>query len=316
MDLILRYHEVLNHIPPPGRGCHVSLLSVANRGVLAGLDGEKIFADIRGHIPPGRRRVSDREIQEAISKALHGHNATTFTPQQRPVPIVRDGKVALQRIINQGQYTDEAALREASPVRIPDDSDSDATLFLATLYQPNDLVWIGEPRQVGIRGTTIRTRDEWIAYYRDRGTKSPHIILNPLSGLPAPKKSGYGTTLRGDANVLSYRYCLVEFDTLSRANQIRFWSSFKIPIVALIDSGNKSIHAVIDVQKLAKVKNADQWQTCIKGHLYERTLVPLGADGACSNPSRLSRLPGHFREEKKAWQRLLWLAPEGRPLCH
>jgi hypothetical protein len=315
MNALHRYRAALDEIPPPGRGCHVSLLSVANRGVLAGLDGEKIFEDIRGHIPPGRRRVSDREIQEAINKALNNHNATTFTPQQRSAPIVRDGKVALQRIIDQGQYTDEADLREASPIRLPDDSDRDATLFLSTLYQPEDLIWIGERYQAGIRGETIRTRDEWIAYYRTEGTKSSHIILNPLSGLPVPKKNGDGITLRGDVNVLSYRHCLVEFDTLSRAEQIRFWSSVEVPVVALIDSGNKSIHAVIDVQKLAKVETAEQWQARIKGDLYERLLVPLGVDAACSNPARLSRLPGHFREEKKAWQRLLWLAPEGRRIA-
>lgn len=312
MDLILRYREALNNIPPPGRGCHVSLLSVANRGVLAGLDGEKIFEDIRGHIPPGIRHVSDREIQEAINKALNDHNAGTFTPQQRSAPIVRDGKVALQRIINQGQYTDEADLRETSPMRLPDEPDTNATLFLSTLYQPDDLIWIGDRLQAGIRGETIRTRNEWIAYYRNGGTKSPHIILNPLNGLPAPKKNGDGTTLRGDVNVLSYRYCLIEFDTLSRMDQIRFWSGVEMPIVALVDSGNKSIHAMIDIQKLAKIENAERWQARIKGDLYERLLVPLGVDGACSNPARLSRLPGYYRAEKKTWQRLLWLAPEGR----
>jgi len=312
MNALHRYRATLEEIPPPGRGCHVSLLSAANRGILAGLDGEKIFEDIRGHIPSGIRRVSDREIQEAINKALNDHNAGTFTHQQRSAPIVRDGKVALQRIINQGQYNNDAALMEASPIRLPDEPDRAATLFLSTLYKPDDLVWIGDRLQAGIRGTTIRSRNEWIAYYRNGGTKSPHIILNPLSGLPAPKKNGDGTTLRGDANILSYRFCLVEFDTLSRADQIRFWSSVKLPIVVLVDSGNKSIHAVIDVQKLAKVENAEQWQARIKGDLYERMLVPLGVDGACSNPARLLRLPGYFREEKKAWQRLLWLSPEGR----
>jgi hypothetical protein len=44
-------------------------------------------------------------------------------------------------------------------------------------------------------------------------------------------------------------------------------------------------------------------------------LCPLGCDPACRNESRLSRLPGHFRREKNAWQRLLYLNPdpEGNP---
>jgi hypothetical protein len=107
---------------------------------------------------------------------------------------------------------------------------------------------------------------------------------------------------------------MAEFDTLSREDQIRFWSAVKLPIVALIDSGRRSIHAWIDVQKLATVETSDQWETEIKGRLYDRLLTPLGVDGACSNPARLSRLPGHYREEKQAWQRLLWLSPEGRSI--
>jgi hypothetical protein len=85
--------------------------------------------------------------------------------------------------------------------------------------------------------------------------------------------------------------------------------------VALIDSAGKSIHAWLDVQKLAPVSTSEEWEKNIKNRLYDRLLTPLGVDGACSNPARLLRLPGHFREEKGKYQRLLWLSPEGRPIC-
>jgi len=129
------------------------------------------------------------------------------------------------------------------------------------------------------------------------------------------KKSGNGETLRGDLSVKEYRYCVVEFDDLSREDQIRFWSAAKLPIVVLIDSGGKSIHAWLQVSKLAEVKAPEQWQSNIKGWLYDRLLIPLGVDAACNNPSRLSRLPGHFRQDKESMQRLLWLSNEGKPLC-
>ena len=307
-----RYREVLRHIPPPGCGCHTSLLGVANHGTIAGRPPQEIFEDIRQNIPTGSRRISDREIREAINKALADHNGGPFTPGPRPVPVIQNGKAALQRIINQGRYSDEADVWEASPIRLLDEADHDPILFLSTLYEPKDLIWIGRRHQAGIIGDTVRTRDEWIIYYRNGGTSSPHIILNPLSGRAAPTKNKDGTTLRGDSSVLSYRYCLAEFDTLSREDQIRFWSAAQLPIVALIDSGGKSIHAWLRIAKLAAVKTAEDWQTHIKGRLYDRLLTPIGVDGACSNPARLSRLPGHFREEKGAWQRLLWLSPEGR----
>ena len=105
------------------------------------------------------------------------------------------------------------------------------------------------------------------------------------------------------------------FDTQSREDQIRFRSVAKLPFVALIDSGGKSIHAWLDVQKMAKVETKERWVKEIKGHLYDRLLTPLGVDGACSNPARLSRLPGHLRAEKGGYPRLLWLSAEGREIC-
>lgn len=187
---------------------------------------------------------------------------------------------------------------------------NDAILVLKTLFKPTDRLCIGGPYDV-----TNKSVEEWIAL-AEKGVKiGPHIIPNPLSGTFAPKKSGDGETLRGDLNVTEYRHCVVEFDDLSREEQIRFWSAVKLPIVALIDSGGKSVHAWLQVSKLATVTTAEQWATHIKLRLYDQILTPMGIDSACSNPARLSRLPGHYRTEKGAYQRLLWLSPEGRPIC-
>lgn len=164
-------------------------------------------------------------------------------------------------------------------------------------------------------GTNIKTAKQWREHSKTGAKMGPHFCINPLNGIPSPKKSGDGTTLRGDSNVKTFRYCLIEFDNLDRESQIKFFSAIKLPIRVLIDSGNRSIHAFVDVQKLASVTTLDQWQTEIKGRLYDTILSGLGIDSACSNPARLSRLPGHFRGEKQAYQRLLWLSPEGRTIC-
>ncbi|MGD0236946.1 MAG: hypothetical protein ABSC55_20735 [Syntrophorhabdales bacterium] len=191
---------------------------------------------------------------------------------------------------------------------------SDTILFLETRYLPDDFIYIGERHQDGIVGDTIRTRDEWIDHLKNGGATAPFTITNPMTGKEGRAKDGT-PSFRCDDTVKMYRYAMAEFDTLSREDQIRFWSAAKLPIVALIDSGGKSIHAWFDVSKLAKVETPEQWSTEIKGRLYDRLLVPMGIDAACSNPARLSRLPGHYREEKQAWQRLLWLSPEGRSVC-
>jgi hypothetical protein len=312
MDRIERYQSALNLIPPPGTGCHPTLLSVANYGVMAGLDGERILRDILEHIPYGQRRISGREITEAINKAMDDRNRGAFIPKIKPALIISDGQRTLEKLIGQGIYSEAADLLEASPIRLWGTPEKDYVLFIETLFAKNDLIWIGDRYDSGIMGKTIRTASEWIRYFSTGGSTAPHIVLNPLTGTPAPTKNGYKKTLRGDGNISVYRYCLVEFDNLSREDQIRFWSAIKLPICALIDSGGKSIHAWIDVQKLVKVETPAQWQAEIKERLYDRILTPMGVDSACSNPARLSRLPGHFRQEKGAYQRLLWLSPEGR----
>jgi hypothetical protein len=307
-----QYQQALSRIPPPGTGCHPTLLSVANYGVMAGLDGERILRDILGNIPYGQRRISEREITDAINKAMGDHTKGTFAPKAKQAPIVSNGERTLEKLIGQGIFSDEADLWEASPIRLWDSPEKDHVLFIETLFGKNDLIWIGDRHDSGVMGNTIKTAAEWINYFLAGGPTGPHIILNPLTGTPAPKKSGEGQTFRGDGNIASYRFCMVEFDNLSREDQIRFWSAIKLHIRALIDSGGKSIHAWIDVQKLVKVETPAQWQAEIKERLYDRILTPMGVDSACSNPARLSRLPGHFRQEKGAYQRLLWLSPEGR----
>jgi len=308
-----RYTEALNRIPCPGTGCHPGLLSVANYGIKAGVDPQQIQDDLRRSIPQGRRRVSDREISDAIRKASSDRTGGTFTPRPRPAPAVRNGESTLRKIIDQGKITDEVDLYEDSPRRLWDEPKDDPALLLENLYEPTDLIWIGERFDKGVVGETIRTPSDWITFYRNGGLPAPHIVPNPMTGRAGTTKAGEAS-FRCDNTIKVYRYCIVEFDNLSREEQIKFWSAVRLPVVALIDSGNKSIHGWIDVQKLGKVETLKEWQSIVKNRLYDTILTPLGVDASCSNASRLSRLPGHFREKEGAFQRLLWVNPEGRPL--
>ena len=300
---VTRYHEALNSIPAPGTGsgCHQNLMRVANFGAcVMGISIDQVFDDIRANIPYGNRKVTDREIKDTVTKAFNERRNGNFTPRPRPKPVVNDGKKSLQNIIDQAKITDEADLWESSPIRLLDDPLHDSILFLKTLYKSDERIFIGDRIQPGIMGQTIRAVPDWIDYFKNRGKTAPFIVLNPLTGQPALTKSRDKETLRGDGNIASYKYCMAEFDNLGREDQIKFWSAVKLPIVALIDSGNKSIHGII-----RSIKTGRKWRhpkigiAQIKQRLYERILKPLGVDGACSNPARLSRLPGHFRSEKK-----------------
>jgi len=312
-----RYNDALRSIPPPGgAGCHPALMGVANLGAFANLDPERIFNDIRRSIPAGGRRVPANEIRKTINKAFREHQGGTFTPRLRPKPVVNDGKAALEKIISQSKISDDVDLWESSPIRLLDDPAEDHILLLETLFKPDDLIFLGNRHDRGILNQSIRTAADWIGYFQNSGATSPFIIINPLSGEPAPTKGGDKETLRGDLCVKDFKYCLIEFDNLSHEDQVKFWSAVKLPIVALIDSGNKSIHGWIDVQRLAQVETQKQWQSQIKGRLYDHILRPLGVDSTCSNPARLSRQPGHWRDQKAGvMQKILWLSPKGKSIC-
>jgi hypothetical protein len=235
-------------------------------------------------------------------------------PKRRPA--IQNGKIVLQNIIKQGTISREADLYDLSPIRLCEPREYDPILFLNTMYDPDDLIWMGERYDPGVMGRNIMTVADWIKLIRLTGKTAPFFIINPLSGQSAPKMAGLGDTYRGDRNVKTFKYALVEFDTLTHEDQIRFWSAVKLPIHCLVDTGGKSIHALVDVQTMAKIETYDQWQSLIKNNLYDLHLTPMGVDSNCSNPARLSRLPGHYRIEKNNWQRLIWLSSEGRGILN
>lgn len=307
-----RYADRLRNFPHPRQGRHAALLGVANLGMMAKKEDEQIHNDIRQATISAP--MPDREIAEAIKRAASDYRqeGAVYHVQTKAKPLIQDGRKALQRIITQGQIDNEADLWDTSPVKPSGVPDEDADLFLSTIFAPDDLVFIGDRQEVGVFGKNIKPAAAWIVFFQKGGKAGPFIIINPLSGMPAPKKSGGGDSYRGDGNVKAFRYCLVEFDNLPREDQIRFWSAAKVPIVALIDTGGKSIHVWLDVRKLGEVKTAEAWDQVIKIALYEKALIPLGVDRACCNPSRLSRLPGWLRTETGRFQRILWLSQDGR----
>jgi hypothetical protein len=309
MSAQTHYEEKLACPVTPGQGCHSWMMSTCNLGALANLSPDEIFMDIRRVVHPSR---PDKEINETIKEALRSHgdgNHRGFTaPTRRDVKaVIHDGAAVFNKIVSESKLSTERELIIASPVAIPESPRDQQRLFFETVFQSDDFVFCGDRLQSGNDKTILPACECAL-----NGASGPFVIVNPFSGMPAPKKSGDGLTYRGDACVKTFRHCLIEFDDKSIEDQIKFWSVIKLPVRALIHTGNKSIHAWLDLAN-ESIGNLDAWEKTIKIDLYEKRLKPLGVDMACSNPSRLSRLPGVFRAEKNQWQRLLWLSKEG---CH
>jgi hypothetical protein len=64
-----QYEKALDDIPAPGTGYHTHLMTIANYGLLAKLDPNRIHADIEARTPADRRQRRPREIGQAIEKA-------------------------------------------------------------------------------------------------------------------------------------------------------------------------------------------------------------------------------------------------------
>jgi hypothetical protein len=289
-----RYKTALSSIPAPGAGCHTALLSVANYGILGGVEPATIHKDIRQSIPQGGRFVPDKEIEAAIKKATADielrsdgsgtqYRFTITTPPKPQAVILPD---YTQRLIDKAAGIGEVDLWELSPVRLTDDPAEDWRLFIRAIFSPTDYIFIGS-----LYDTHLRQAMDVLS---DKRPEGQYICPNTF----------YEGTKRQDSDILAFRYCIVEFDDIPLDSQLKFWAAIPLPVAALIYSGGKSIHALI---KLQDVNSIEDWQKVVKSELFQKRLNPLGVDTATSNPSRTTRTPSVPRGD--TWQRLLYLNP-------
>lgn len=106
------------------------------------------------------------------------------------------------------------------------------------------------------------------------------IRINPLDGKGAR-----------DANVSSFRHALVESDEGPADRQLSIIEALELPVAAIVDSGGRSMHAVVKVE----ARTAEEYDARVRA-LYEICdEAGLSVDRQNRNPSRLSRLPGAMR---------------------
>ena len=94
-----------------------------------------------------------------------------------------------------------------------------------------------------------------------------------------------------DEHVTRYAYVLVESDSMPIEEQKKFLINQKLPIAALIESGGKSVHAIVKVDASNETE-FDQRTSFLFDYLAQRQFQ---IDEANKNPARLSRLPGAMR---------------------
>ena len=302
--MVDHYAVALIRCPRAGAGVHSWILSCANLAAFAGVSPADAEREILAAMtrPPSPSAEVGAAVRKAFSEYKPG---MSFTPRQLAPAKPKPKPMTAEAFIQRGDGATEADWFEASPARIHwEPGYRDAMALLGALYKRNEYVFCGERYE-----SAVKTADEWRVRAECGYFVPPHFVVNPLTGQEHPLPDGK-LSRRGDSAVASFRYVVAEMDNLSKPDQLAFWWAFRsAPISALIDSGGKSIHAILRVD----CETRADWEREIEGKLFPRVLVPLGCDPACRNEARLSRLPGHYRAEKGAWQRLLYLNPEGTP---
>ncbi len=210
--------------------------------------------------------------------------------------------------------------------------------LIRELYGPDDLLYIG-PERMGSGLDNIHTAAEWLSFFEEEqhailkrvgnadwnsstpsafllnlGMRYSHIVPDPLTGCFGKTKDGKDS-LRCDDCVRGFRYTILDFDgrdTLEKHGEILhcLCEAMGISICALIQTGGRDgcgLHAWV---KIDGVETLDAWNEKVRDGLFP-TFEALGADPACANPSRGSRLPGVYRWGTSAWQRLVFVSKEG-----
>lgn len=162
---------------------------------------------------------------------------------------------------------------------------------LLCLFEDADVVWIGRDKYDSGRSGhcwRFRTPKKWF-----RARKLPGVFVCPNAFVP-------GVHARTVRNVLSQRFLVVESDVLTRGEigAVFQWIEqyLELPLRAVVDTGNRSLHGWFDYPQPALLAKLRMW------------LPAFGCDPAMFTPNQPCRLPGAIRPETSKHQRLLYLA--------
>lgn len=178
----------------------------------------------------------------------------------------------------------------------------DLCAYLSELFERDEYVGycdkltFEKDRWVPKHGVKSRTAGELIDLLKSGGFEAASITeeseggamirFNPLDG-----------TGESDANVTKFRYCLVESDKDSIEKQYGLYKAMNLPIRVLVNSGNKSLHAIVRVD----AESAQQYRDRVN-KIYEFCKRSgLQVDEQDKNASRYSRMPGIIRNGKRQY---------------
>jgi hypothetical protein len=289
--------------PCPVHGIHPWLLSAANTLRNCGSSPEEVMEYLERETRNARRPVLRREISDTVRKAFTGAVSIPDRSLNR-LPRIAYSPSRLRKFAASHPEPVTAEYLATRSVVPPETVSPGA--FLRALYHPGEYVAIllGSLNQRGHLWPSAEFPWEDDLSRLQTGWSGAFFITAPLDGLEKPNHASGAPSIRSAANVTEYRFLLLESDKAPRELWLRALVQLELPIVAITDSGGKSIHALVRIGAGSK-----EGFERIRSRLKD-TLTALGADPQSMSALRGSRLPGCRREETGRLQALLYFNPE------
>ena len=190
---------------------------------------------------------------------------------------------------------------EVEAIQKPDKLDELAEIkyFLTELFNSDDFVSIiyksakkGDKYRPADAGEVMRA-SEWLKLFDEADKPSDVIDYDVDAGVWARCNALDGNGCKNE-NVVSFKYCLIECDDIPVDRQLALIKKLKLPCKMVINSGSKSLHAIIkiDAENEFEYKNrvAKLYEICLKNS--------FPVDTQNGNASRAPRLPGILRSGK------------------
>jgi RecA-family ATPase len=190
--------------------------------------------------------------------------------------------------------------KEIAGIDLPTPVENGAIEFIKAVFKEGEYISIGNGRikdgkKAGIDGGAVHTREEWLDFLEENDlygfnrNEGVFIRVNPMAS-----REG-----KSDQHVAAYRHALIESDSVPREVQYAIYKRSGLPITAITDSGDASIHAWVRVG----AKSREEYDKRVA--MIYSLLSNYAFDVKNGNPSRYARLPGGWRPEGE--QKLLEL---------
>ena len=178
--------------------------------------------------------------------------------------------------------------------------------YLELLFSPDEIVgyvtevWHSDDKDKWMpgKGSYSRTAGDLIADISRHGDDLGAAIgdTKPEAGAWIRFNPLDGNGVRNE-NVTEYRYALVESDSMPVEQQYALYKAMELPVRVMVHSGGKSLHAIVHIG----ARDYAEYRERV-AYLYKVCAANgLQVDGQNKNPSRLSRMPGIMRGDRRQY---------------